>query len=739
MKTKHLFIAATAILAFASCSSNDFVGEEIPQTSNETSGAISFTSATPAITRATGSGAASLLNNNFVVFGYKTVSAATQTVFDNYQVNWVTNTANTTESNSADWEYVSYKNLPYGTGTKPGNDIVLNNDGVATNATATGIEQSIKYWDFSASQYDFFAYSLGTGNATKWAQASALSNSTYTLEGTKDQLATCYISNKETVEPSVSATQVNLNFRSFLSQIELKFYETIPGYSVKDVTFYPSADGASDAAPYLYASSSALPTGGKYTVTFDDNGKAILSFDASASSKTYVSNLAFGSALNSSSYAIKEYKETPDVASEPKVYLGRTSTAATSSDPITVLPNPNNTQALHLKMDFTLLSRDGTGETIEMTGATAVVPAAYARWQPNYKYTYIFKISDNTNAKTSTITGLYPITLDAVVTDAIDGTQETITTVDDPSITTYAKGEMVTANNEYLTGSNIYIVVNDGTDITANTDAKLYTAAITLEDVVNPRPAAQGITEETVANALAHSGSVTDANGATLAVTDVTASLLTDITEIAATDAPYGQAITIDGVKFTPASRGDYVFEYSIAAVNYNATEVATHNAALTGAIAKDAALTAEQATAYNAKLDGALPSDPTTLTTDQATAYNAKFVALTTESALTAEQAAIYNAATGGTKTEGNTLTTEEVASYNTAVGGTKAEGGTLTAAQAAAYNSLLTGAKAAGDTLSESESNTYNATLDGAISTATVKTPGSKHYKVIKVVAAS
>ena len=732
MKTKHLFIAATAILAFASCSSNDFVGEEIPQNSSETNGAISFTSATPAITRATGSGAATLLNNNFVVFGYKTVSAATQTVFDNYQVNWVTNTANTTESNSADWEYVGYKNLPYGTGTKPENDIVLNNDGVATNATATGIEQSIKYWDFSASQYDFFAYSLGTGNATTWAQASALSNSTYTLEGTKDQLATCYISNKEKVVPSsVSPTQVNLNFRSFLSQIELKFYETIPGYSVKDVTFYPSADGVSSAIPYLYTSSAALPIGGRYTVTFDDDGKAILSFDASAGSKDYVSKLAFGTAL--SSYVTKEYKEAAEV-----VYLGRTSTAATSSDPITVLPNPDNDQALHLKMDFTLLSRDGTGETIEMKGATAVVPAAYAMWQPNYKYTYIFKISDNTNAKTSTITGLYPITLDAVVTDAVDGTQETITTVDDPSITTYANASMVTANNEYLTGSNIYIVVNDGTDITANTDAKLYTAAITLEDVVNPRPAAQGITEETVANALAQGGSVVDANGATLAVTDVTASLLTDITEIAAADAPNGQAITIDGVKFTPASRGDYVFEYSIAAVNYNATEVATINAALTGAIAKDAALTAEQATAYNAKLDGALPSDPTTLTTDQATAYNAKFVALTTESALTAEQAAIYNAATGGTKTEGNTLTTEEVASYNTAVGGTKAEGGTLTAAQAAAYNSLLTGAKATGNTLSESEANTYNAKLPGAISESDVKTPGSKHYKVIKVVAA-
>ena len=104
------------------------------------------------------------------------------------------------------------------------------------------------------------------------------------------------------------------------------------------------------------------------------------------------------------------------------------------------MPNPQNTNALHLKMDFTLVSRDGSGETINMTGATAVIPAAYAMWQPNYKYTYIFKISDKTNGRTgvydptqaddatvnSDPAGLYPITFDAVVVNAEeDGTQET--------------------------------------------------------------------------------------------------------------------------------------------------------------------------------------------------------------------------------------------------------------------------------------------------------------------------
>ena len=80
---KNLLIAAIAITALASCTSNDYVGDQSPQGSNETSGAICFDMSTPAVTRSTtGSAAADLLNNNFVVFGYKTMgtggSATTQ-------------------------------------------------------------------------------------------------------------------------------------------------------------------------------------------------------------------------------------------------------------------------------------------------------------------------------------------------------------------------------------------------------------------------------------------------------------------------------------------------------------------------------------------------------------------------------------------------------------------------------------------------------------------------------------
>lgn len=602
---KNLFLAALAFVALASCTSDEFVGGNTsPTTSNTTDGAISFNSGTPAITRAEHGDAAALLNNNFVVYGYKTVDGETptySTVFDNYQVNWVTSTAGTTESNSADWEYVSYKNLPVGVSTNVGvtDFSALTGSG---QANETAVDQSIKYWDFSASAYDFFAYSLGTGSSSTWAIASALNKTGYgdesahpgyTLTGTQAQLGTCYISKKNHVSPlSSSSTQVNLQFINFLSKIQLKFYETIPGYSVKDVKFYiadgtkSTGDAATDGKkPSIYGASSSIPTGGTYTITFDSNNDPVVTLTTASSSDSKVEFDPVTPATTGesptpavwlSSYAARDYKET-----EENVYLGRTANAATSTKQMSVLPNSTGTP-LTLKMDYTLLSRDGSGETITVTGAEATVPADFTKWKPNYAYTYIFKISDNTNGQISGVTGLYPITFDAIVTETVDGTQTTITTVATPSITTYQNGAIA---NEYI-ADNIYVTVGDGsTTLTVGTNANLYTATIEAG-------AAQGldgsgnvaITEEMVANALTKtpdgSGNyvLTDANGKNLTVTLVAsnaADKLVAQTSIPAADAPGGKELDINCAYFAAVTNTVYVFEFIKSRENATGTYVA--------------------------------------------------------------------------------------------------------------------------------------------------------------------
>ena len=560
MKERNLIIAAIAGIIgilLVGCSNEEYLGEVTPTTSF---GQITFGSSAPKLTRSDAA-TAGKLGNNFVVWGTKTLANnETQTVFDNYQVNYVTNTAGTTTTNSADWEYINYNNVPDGVTTNVGVPAFSLLTG-ATEANKNGGEQTIKYWDFSATWYDFFAYSLGEGDGGEtptYAMTSAMTSSGYSITGNLDQLNACYISKKKTITSlSATATQVNLEFISFLSKIQMKFYETVPGYSVKDLKFYTSgAATTSTTTPALYAGSASLSiaTGGTYNIGFDNNGNPLIT--SASSTTSTATHVSFDPTLTG--YAGPEFRET-----DANIYLGRASNAATATEPLCVIPNGTGV-ALTLKMDYTLVSRDKSSETIHVKGAIATIPAAFTAWQPGYVYTYLFKITDNK---------LTPITFDAVIVQTADGNQETITTVSEPSITTYSKGQALTNNEEYTCNQNIYVVVENAPALTVGTNANLYVATLTntktSDDEDYHASPAQGITESTVASVLQTTGtgdpttwSVTDANNWQLAVTTTGAPTLIPVSLIAADDAPEGVAILVNGAKFTPTAAGTYVFEY---------------------------------------------------------------------------------------------------------------------------------------------------------------------------------
>lgn len=589
---KVFFLATAAVFALASCTNNDFVGDNTPTPTTDGQAVISFGSGVNIPTRAdhVGADAAGLLNNNFVFAGIKG-GQATPFVFDQYTAKYAANTAFTTESNSNDWEYV-------------------NQTLATTTSLPTGATQTIKYWDYATTQYDFAAYSLGKGAGTTptYAVPTAITfgnvaTNSYTLTGSVDELSAAYISDLVTAYNRDGVNDygkpVQFKFRSLGTKIRMAFYETIPGYSVKDVLFYADATATTPAAtPTLFASSAVLPAGsGTMTVSFPTTGWA--NKDATDYNKAHVT---FAQATGVEGAANVNFEALANLAAAEKqetagnIYLGRASNAATYAGGLTgtpaagkyytILPYETGTN-LTLRIKYTLVSTDGSGETITVDNATAVVPAELAKWNPNFAYTYIFKISDMTNGSTgvdgsgNVVTGLTPITLDAVVVDTEDGVQETITTVSNPSITTYSKGEVVTVNNEYTTGAVIYVIVNNGTSnqtLTVGTNAKLYT--VTIED-----GAAQNITEESVNNALengvydgtAKTYTVTDANGKKLVVTEST--LLEASTKIEAADSPTGNEITVTGAKFTPATAGTYVFQYvktaPVAAV-YTAVDAGT-------------------------------------------------------------------------------------------------------------------------------------------------------------------
>lgn len=550
---KKYFIYAASALALASCSSDDFLGDN-PGNEQNASSAINFGGETGKITRAaddkTGEAAANALNKKFVVFGYKTTGSTTSTVYDHYNIAWK-GTDNKTESNTAGWDYV----------------------GVDNNSLSSLTEQTIKYWDYSADKYDFIAFSFGSntqGTGENDVEATKVNTTpSYTLKGKTKNLAKCFIADRITAKNKAIekankqyayGKAINFAFRSLATKVTMGIYETIPGYSVKDVKFYTKADDdAPTTKPTLYAASETIPADdakGTMTVTFGSTNSSDVDFNEAKVAWT----VAEGS-TNSSTIAFSDLSTVVREKSENKgtAFIGRDITNASKPTDFKVVLPGTTVGDLTLKVDYTLESIDGSGEEIKVKGATAVVPEIYTKWQPNFAYTYIFKITDQTNGSTGTGTdpaGLYPITFDAVVTETGDGIQQTINTVTNPSITTYAKGAL---KNEYKTNANIYVSVQGQTLTLDPTTANcaLYTVTAT----------GMNISEASVANCLVNG--TKDATNKTWTIKDGTKDLvvkaatgLSIVGKIDATDTPDGKEITGNFAKFTPATATSYVFEF---------------------------------------------------------------------------------------------------------------------------------------------------------------------------------
>lgn len=625
---KYLFIAASA-LALASCSSEDFVGTEGGNVENGANKAINFAGETGKTTRAgsiKGASAADLLGEKFYVLGTKGILGndhpTDSKVFDNYQIVWGANTAGTTSDNTNDWRYEGL-------------------DFTALNKTATtGGKQTIKYWDYSKPQYDFIAYSIGSNDlvtdANKISEGKVYGSSietpkgtgykSYTLKGSSiTDLQKCYYTDIVTVENTNYGKPVTFTFKNITAKVRVAFYETVPGYTVSDLQFYTDnatgkanlSDEANQKATLFTTGTDKLTKNGQMDVIYPEVGSS--KKDHKAYNKAFVTvtsqETETSIALGNVNYATNNVLATSAKTA---------SMAGTSSNSYytPVLPVAKATP-LTIRMNYTLTSEDGSGETIKVYGAKAVIPAAYTAWQPNHAYTYIFKISDNTNGTTSTTTkkeGLFPITFDAVVNDVAenDFTHESITTVSTPSVTTYAwddtnkkvvkayEGEV----DQYPAGSDIYFsVTTTDTDNKAatksdlNNKGKLYTLSGTNADKATEAEVIDALQVRTSAGTEDLADNVTGRNNLTL-----TAATTTLPTTIPTED---GKDITVSAntvALLKPSSANTYAYVYFVkddtdelfvTAVKGDGTTKANTNEYY-----KDYACTKENVVAENTTLD---------------------------------------------------------------------------------------------------------------------------------------
>jgi len=556
MTYKKLFLAAVTTLTLAACSDELVESPPVvtPPQEDTQEIPIMFGSLSRGTTRAefTGAEAAKYLDYKFVVSGYKGSESKTvgSIVFDNYIVKYYENSAYTTESNTHNWEYVGQDRIKH--------------------AIDNGItRQSTKYWDYTKPQYDFIAWSTGPKTAIYEGTpdegevlVSAITPNTavgpketahaFTMQGLAKDLNDCYIADMVTVKKAqYGSDPVTIKFRSLGSKVRIGIYETIPGYSVRDVKFYHAANtdlpnvlSTDPFTPRLFTTTeNQIYTKGKYTIYYptvdtpasDDNNQAHVYFEGIGTQET---NVVFGNL----DYTIAEDGEkTPG-----KVFLGRSSNTASMAGEAEgnyytqYLPNESGTN-LNLRVDYTLESIDGSGETILVRGATAQVPSIYTQWKSGFAYTYLFKISDKTNGHTgyydptnpdgtttsSTPAGLYPITFDAVVVNAEDNdkTQETITLVSTPSITTYQKGSTVVNNDEYLASTgDIYVTVNDGTPTSVLTSGALQdlTGKAALYTIPNGKTEAEVVDALQMQDDDAASGTIKGRNGVVLTSKELT-------------------------------------------------------------------------------------------------------------------------------------------------------------------------------------------------------------------------
>ena len=596
MKKNYLFIGATAIM-MAGCASDDLVGDE-NISSGETP--IAFSMNTPNATRGTENGkytegdAATKLNNVFYVWGEKNEGEtghdhAKDLVFKNYTVSYTSGSENTTTSNTKGWEYVGLSSTVSNTNLSP----------------ETPTSQSIKYWDKDAKSYTFTAVSAvptditgTTGNnavASKvkiekiTGSTSVLDDGYYVTIKDLDAAGNVYVSDRVNIAQAALTTgnpenayggYVKFTFRKFQSKIRFGIYETVPGYKVvitglKYTTKAADASTKSQATVVTHTSSGTEKTFGvtgdfvaagdntKYTVTYEtataNNNLTVnrAKFNVGSSTKqTYCTSTGtnwlsteFKGVGDSRNKTIGEYAKTP---------TWDKGTAADGSESWTpILPNPQNTTPLTLEISYDLYSED-TGEKIAVDYKTVKVPAEYCQWKPNYAYTYLFKISDKT-------ADLYPITFDACVVTEETGNQETITEVSEPSITTFGvkSNKIVTKENEYAAGDDIYATVLDGSSIatltTSGTDKCINLYTVTTTDA-SKCP----ISEASVANAIKNS----TATSGPIKYETVTIKTSGEDSPILTTTVPTedGKTITLansgNALKWTAETGKTYAIEY---------------------------------------------------------------------------------------------------------------------------------------------------------------------------------
>lgn len=347
---KHLFIISALAICLLSCSSSEQDNPVIPEPQY---GSISFGGNSGSwqdapISRAGETGLETIATS-FRVWGYKNTGGNKtegftnpQNVMNGYIVNW--KQPKTGETGS--WEYMGIENEELKT------------------------TQTIKYWDYSATSYRYFAFSPTNTKVTTTllsedgSTANNLNTATQTsfsipFEYKEDATSssTPYVSdlwlsdNQNFGDEKKYGAYVKLTFAPIVAKVRIKFnYPENIKVAINGISFQPQAG--------------EVPTAGNIRINYPITGTETAPTYSWATTQTGIINLSI------------PYEEDTDLnhqTTERKKWYY-------------VPPSGNTTNTGQGAYIITA--------TIDGKKSTATIPAEYMQWKAGYQYTYIFKITE---------------------------------------------------------------------------------------------------------------------------------------------------------------------------------------------------------------------------------------------------------------------------------------------------------------------------------------------------------
>lgn len=382
---------------------------------------------------------------NFGVFGYKSTDA-THNIMENYLVGYCDGgvkgyekPANATtwgDQNGANngesyWVYEGFGSDEY-SGKYAG-------EALAAAYKSNVANQYLRYWDYSAPYTNFYAYAPYVNGAN----TITYDNGSQKMKFPKNSIVAGYDrTDNEFLFGAVEVAKdsynkdVAINFKHMTSNISLKFYEDIAGYSVKILDWSTDKKGVYFVPAVRTENTSTTPATFTYTKgTYVKTSGAEVNFAGSQVTGGNPKPIATTPTVNYTDAVTTQ--ATLNFAAPEANEIGTTKNEATASATnYYAVPKAEFTEtdgSMTYKCGFTLRVTyqltSTTGETITVHDAAVFVPADCCNWKPNYKYTYIFKITKGTNGSTGTpgtnpddpkvdpTPALYPIVFDNVTVD----------------------------------------------------------------------------------------------------------------------------------------------------------------------------------------------------------------------------------------------------------------------------------------------------------------------------------